>query len=355
MPKLGQKSGNEEPVSAVARARALAYSKGGETSSQTATIEEPAPPVVIATPEEEVPISPPPLVASEPLPPWLKNFQMIPVDRIRPSIYQKRQPQAKNLQKDAQLEAQMRESHEQGRLHLDVKVMPDRDDPTFFNPSQGQHRRIEAARRIGIPELLCYVEEFDRQALSQETYWENSDFSRQGLSIIEEGLAFQQEMEDNPLLTQEGVAAFFKIPEPGGRDHVQRCLAAARAMPDVQSLVWEDPDRSTRVVGLLSQLDKIEDVVRKRAPIIQGFREKKLNVDQVGYAVQLVLQGKEFTLDETKPGVANPRTIGMYERSVAVRKLVDRTVSLIGNGMPDESSRSELQLARDRIDAILQR
>lgn len=287
------------------------------------------------------------------LPPWLQNFQMIPIEKIIPGDYQKRRPEARDAQKDEQLESQMRESHEQGRLHLDITVMSDPKNPGFFNPSQGQHRRIEAAQKIGIRELLCYVEPYDQKALAQGTYWENSSFARQDLTIIEEGLQFAQAMEDDELLTQEDVASLFKLPKNGGQQHVQRCLTAARAMPDVQSLIWDDPDRATRVTGLLSQLDSIEDVVRKRAPIIQGFREKKLTVDQVELAVKIVLQGKEFTLDESSEVIANPRTIGIYERSIAVRKSVDRAISLIGNRSIDAVSRAELLLARSRINNIL--
>ncbi|MGH2510881.1 MAG: hypothetical protein ACRDHZ_26250, partial [Ktedonobacteraceae bacterium] len=73
---------------------------------------------------------PPPQLRPEPLPVWLQHFKKIPVDQIRPSVYQKRLPEARkrNQEKDVQLEMQMRASHERGHLHLDVAVMPDPDD-----------------------------------------------------------------------------------------------------------------------------------------------------------------------------------------------------------------------------------
>lgn len=242
--------------------------------------------------EDVVPMPPSPQPKPEPLPPWLQHFKKIPISQIRPGVYQKRLPEARkrNQEKDAQLEMQMRFSHERGHLHLDVAVMPDPDDSGFYNPSQGMHRRIEIARKIGITELLCYVQKYDRDALAQGTYFENSDFARLGLNIIEEGLIFQQAMEDNPRFTQEDVAEFFKLPNLGGREHVKVCLGAARAMPDVQELVYHDPERATRVIGKLSLMDGLDNCVAKRAPIIQGFLEKRLTADQVDLAVEAVRQ-----------------------------------------------------------------
>lgn len=309
-----------------------------------------------------VEVLPPPHLEPEPLPPWLQHFKRIPITQIHVGDYQKRlssEQIPERIKKDAQLEAQMRESHERGLLQLDVHVMQDPDDPEIYYPCQGMHRRLEVAEKIGISEVTCYVHPYDRDGLAQGTYFENSDFARLDLNIIEEGLIFQQSVEDHPLWTQEEIAVFYKIPEPsgGGRDHVYRCMQAARAMPDVQALVFEDPDRATRVVGVLSQMDCIENCVEKRAPIIQGFREKRLTADQVGYAVAAVLKGEEFTLDEAKArkGVATPRTIGRYERAIAARKGFGRYFSMIGDEPPSTSERAELETLRDQLDVVLSR
>lgn len=296
---------------------------------------------------------PPP--EAEPLPPWLEHFQVIPISQIRPGAYQKRRPEARDPQKDALLETSMRMRHEQGILHLDIQVMPDPDDPRFFNPAFGRHRRIEIAKKIGLTELLCQVIPYDRKALAQGTYWENSEFFRQDLTIIEEGLIFQQALEDDPLLTQEGVAALFQLPTSGGRDHVYHCLRAARAMPDVQALIFEEPERSMRVIGSLSQLDKIEDAVQKRAPIIEGFRAKKLSVDQVALAVKAVLEGNAFSLDDGKSGprLSTPKTIRRYESSLAAEKGFSKYEALLGKEAPSEEERAGLESLRDRIDSVL--
>lgn len=314
----------------------------------------------VAVAEKEIAPSPAPL--QEPLPPWLQHFKKIPITQIRPGDYQKRLSSdliRERVQKDAQLEAQMRESIDRGLFQLDVHVMQDPDSPEIYYPCQGMHRRIEIAQRIGVTEVTCYVHPYNRDGLALGTYFENSEFSRLGLNIIEEGLMFHQTYTDHPGWTQDEIAAFYKIPDPdrGGRDHVYRCLQAARAMPDVQKLVFDDPERATRVVGILSQMDSIEKCVEKRAPIIQGFLEKKLTVDQVGIAVDTVLQGGEFALDEAKAkkGVATPRTIGRFERAIAARKGFGRYFSIIGDEPPSLSERAELEKLRDQLNIVLSR
>jgi hypothetical protein len=305
----------------------------------------------------ELPIQPvqlPPAPAPEPLPDYLKHFQLIPISQIRPGPYQKRQQEYRDPAKDANLKASMERSHALGLLHLDLQVMPNPDDPQVYYPAFGHHRRIEIAADLGLTELLCQVVPFDRKALAQGTYAENSRYNRHELNIIEEGMVFQQSLSDDPLLTQEGVAELFGIPEPGGRVHVAKCLQAARAMPDVKALIYTDPEGTINLVSILSQLDFIEDAVRKRAPIIEAIRRKLLkNAEQVTLAVKEVLQGREFSLDDTRPGAATPRSIGRYERAVAFRKGFARYFTTLGGEKPSPAERVELEQVRKEINVLL--
>src|SRR5258708_6016060 len=220
------------------------------------------------------------------LPPWLAHFQMLPIDRIRAGHYQQRRAEAVDPVKYAQLEQQMCSDQEQGTLRLQLYVMPDPDDPTFYNPARGGHRRLEVAQKLGVTELLCEVIPYNAEELARGTLFENE--GRQDLTIVEKGQTYLLLMH-NFGLTQQEVADKYHV--DGGRDYVARCISAAEADPDIQAMIFVAPDRSMRAVVYLSQLSGRPSAVAERAPIIQAFLEEKLTVDGVKIAVQQVKDG----------------------------------------------------------------
>ena len=301
------------------------------------TVMEEAPPLVSPLPEPA------------PLPPSLEHLQMVPVSQIRPGRYQKRLKEAENSEVLAQLEAQMGADYERGALRLFLFVMKDRDDPAFFNPSRGGHRRVEIAQKLGVPEILCYVSEYDPEELSYGTYFENE--GRQDLSIVEKGLMYLTFIEDRDL-SQEEVAIQYHV--KGGRDYVGRCIRAAKAAKDVQAMIFRDPDRSMRVVDVLSQLDVLEDAAPKRAPIIAAFEQKQLTADGVQIAVSRVLAGEVFTPAEQEGSHPLPlKEIARTERFRSARVGFDRYFREVQKTPPSTQEREELMLLRQKIDDVL--
>src|SRR5260370_3162903 len=248
----------------------------------------------------------------------------------------------------------MERSHKLGLLHLDLQVMQDPEDSQIYYPSFGHHRRIEIAKELNLTELLCQVVPFDQQALAQGTYAENSRYSRHDLNIVEDGLVIKQVKDGNPRWDQVDVAAFFDIPEPGGRVHVAKCVQAAKAMKDVKDLILSDPEGTVNLVSILGQLDYVENAVKKRAPIIDAIRKKLLkNAEQVTLAVKEVVEGRGFSLDDKRTDVATPRSIDRYDRAVAVRKGFNRYFKALGGEIPSVAERVELEEIRTRITDLL--
>ena len=283
------------------------------------------------------------------LPLWLEHLRMIPVDHIRPGRYQKRLKEAQDPLILALLEEQMRTDYERGELQLFLFVMQDPANPDFFNPSRGGHRRVEIAQKIGVSEILCYVSEYDPEDLSFGTYFENE--GRQNLSIIEKGLMYLAFIEDRNL-SQEEVAIQYHV--KGGRNYVGRCIRAAKAAADIQAMIFHDPDRSMRVLDVLSQLDFVDDGVAKRAPIIAAFQNKQLTADGVQIAVNRVLAGEVFSLGGQGEGKTLPlKEIARIERFHSVRTGFDRYLREVENEPPGPQEREELAQLRQRIDEVL--
>lgn len=276
------------------------------------------------------------------LPEWMRNLQLISIDRIRPGRYQKRTEEAKDHLVYQQLETQMRSDYECDQLRLFLVVMPDPDDSSFYNPSRGGHRRTEIAKRIGVKEILCFVEEaYDAQELLRGTYAEN--FGRQNLTTIEEGYIYQAAIEDNGW-TQEEVAKHLNV--PGGRMHVAHCIRSTYYKPDIQAMIYKAPERSKRVASALTRLDSLPDAVEKRAPIIADFLNEKITVDRVEIMVERLLQGKE-----TVP----IKEIARTDRIRATRKGFGRYLKEIGNQKPSDEEREELEALSKEIAEILAR
>lgn len=277
------------------------------------------------------------------LPPWMRNLQLVPIERIKPGRYQARKEEAKDQAIYQQLETQMQSDYERGQLRLFLSVMPDPDDPTFYNPSRGGHRRIEIARRIGVKEILCFVEDvYDAKELLRGTYAEN--LGRQNLTMIEEGYIYQAALDDNPDWTQDDVAAHLHV--SGGRMHVAHCIRSINYASDIQAMIYAAPERSKRVASALAKLDPLPDAAKKRVKIIADFLSEKLTVDQVEVMVERLLNGK-------KPlGV---KEIARIERIQSTRKGFARYLKEIGAQKPDEEERRELEGLFREIQEILAR
>lgn len=298
------------------------------------------------------PLSEPSALPSKPdtLPPWLAHFQMLPVDRIRAGQYQQRRPEAIDPVKYAQLERQMRSDLEQGTLRLQLYVMPDPDDSTFYNPARGGHLRLEIARKLGVTELLCEVLPYNAEELARGTLFENE--GRQDLTIVEKGQTYLLLMHDFAL-TQQEVAEKYHV--DGGRDYVARCISAAEADPDIQAMIFADPDRSMRAVVYLSQLSGRPNAIEERAPIIQAFLEGHLTVDGVNIAVQQVKNGIPFVLEENRVGTVSPKTITRIQHAIATHKTMDRWLNAIGENPLTRTERTELEQIQERVNILLSR
>lgn len=283
------------------------------------------------------------------LPPYLAHFQLIPIERLRPGRYQKRLLEARDEEKYVQLEAQMRDSYEHGGLRLFVPVMPDPEDEHFYNPAQGMHRRIEIAAKLGIAELPCYVESYNAEALALGTLYEN--MGRQDLTIVELGYVFLQ-MRDDFNLTQEEIARRVYREKPGGRDYVKRCVAAAQADPDIQSLIFLAPDRSVSIIGPLSRLHP-----ESRAPLIEAFLAEKLKAEGIIQAVKEIEAGGSFSLDEgaVNQGATTPKTLDRIARAVRARKSWTSYFNEIRSAPLSHTERVELEELRRQLDDVLRR
>lgn len=296
-----------------------------------------------------------PSPTSEPkaeLPAYLAHFQMIPINLLRPGRYQTRMEEGIDEATYAQLEAQMRDSYERGRLRLFVPVMPDPASSGYYNPAQGMHRRIEIAARLGITELPCYVDEYDRESLALGTVYEN--MGRQDLTIVELGYLFLQVRADFNL-TQEECAIKLKI--RSGRDFVKRCEAAAKAAPDIQHMVFLAPERSASVIAPLSQLDVMFDdpaeAAEKRAPIIEAFLEEKIKAEGVVLAVNEILNGGSFSLDENSKSAATPKIIERMTKAARAHKSWSSYFAQLGSNPLSLTERTELEQLRAELDAVL--
>lgn len=297
------------------------------------------------------------------LPPWARQFQLVPIDQIRPGPFQVRM--VKDEEKDEQLRKQIREdlSKYQTVQHVFI-VVPDQEDGRFYNPQMGGHRRLEISREEGAKQVFIWVKEYNLEELARGTYAENDPGTRQELTIPEQGEQFRRVQH---LLgwTQTEIAERFHV--VGGQPHVARCIQAASYPEDIRKMLYKDPDRGMRAAHILAQLDEAlgpEKALEARAPLIEAFLAKQLNTDALQIAVDHVkrktlpgisLPGKPITQGEVPAAPLSIEEAQQLEQATRVRKSVERYARDLGESKPSAKVREELLRTRQKIDAILAR
>lgn len=271
-----------------------------------------------------------------------RRIVMVPIERIRPGRYQKRE--TVNVAQFQQLKDQIQELG----LNYVAILCVDPDDNAFYNPMMGGNLRIQAAKELGIMEVTAILRDYDQEALAKGTYFENN--GRQPFTLVDEGLIFQQLQEDKGW-TQEEIAE--KLLVPGGRSHVALCLLTATAPPDIQEMLRHDPRRGSRCFYYLRKLDELgeEKAIQLRAPIIRDFLIGKISTDEVKILVQQILQREqgetrqEISLDEARRQNKITTTIKTFQRFEKE----------IGTGAPSAAERETLLDLKKKIESILER
>jgi ParB/RepB/Spo0J family partition protein len=274
---------------------------------------------------------------SSTLPPS-RRLVTLPIDRIRPGRYQKRE--TVNAEEFQQLKDQIAELG----LQFTAIVCRDPDDEHFYNLMMGGHLRLRAAAELGITEVQAVIQDYDRLRLAKGTYFENK--GRQPLTVIEEGLIFQQLKEDENW-SQERMAQELKV----SRSYVSMCILASNSAPDIQAMLRADPGRGQRCFYYLRQLDELglEKAMSLRAPIIENFLNETISTDQVKLLVEQILKaekGEEEVSVEAAKG---------KEKTVSVLKSFRRYEKILGERPPTEAEREDLIQVKERIEQILAR
>jgi len=290
------------------------------------------------------------------VPSWFQQFQLVPIDIIRPGPYQVRI--VVDPEKDEQLRTQIRadlEKHD--TLQFVFVVSIDQDDDHFYNPKMGGHRRLKIAQELGVKEVYIWIEEYDQEELARGTYFENNRGARQDLTIVEEGELFRR-VQQRLGWTQTTIAERFYV--EGGQPHVARCIQAASYPDDIQRMLFQDPDRGMRAAEKLAQLEALgsEKAREVRAPLIEAFLDKKLSTDSIQIAVDRILSRTSF--EEMEQGqqelFALPvEQLRRLERATTARKSFGRYLREIGEAQPSTEERAELEMLRQQIEAILAR
>ena len=271
-----------------------------------------------------------------------RRIVTIPIERIRPGRYQKRE--TVNTEKYQQLKGQIRELG----LNFVAIVCVDPEDANFYNLLMGGHLRIQAAAELGITEVSAIIREYDREAMAKGTYYENN--GRQPLTLIEEGLIFKQ-LQDDKGWTQEELAE--KLLVPGGRSHVALCLLTVTAPPDIQEMLRHDPRRGSRCFYYLRQLDVLgeEKAIALRAPLIHDFLIGKISTDEVKILVEQIL-AREQGIEQEEVKLEDVRKLNNITSTV---KSFRRFEKEIGEATPTEQVRLELLQLKTKIESILSR
>jgi len=273
-----------------------------------------------------------------------RRLVTLPIEKIRAGRYQKRE--SVNEEEFQQLKDQIAELG----LQFTAVVCQDPDDTNFYNLMMGGHLRLRAATELGITEVQAVIQDYDRLRLAKGTYFENR--GRQALTIIEEGLIFQQIQEDlqedGEHWSQERIAQELKV----NRSYVSLCMLAANSAPDIQEMLRADR-RGQRCFYYLRQLDELgqEKAMSLRAPIIKGFLEETISTDQVKTLVEQILQKEK---GEAKEEVSI-ETAKAKEKTVSVLKSFQRYEKILGDRPPSQSEREDLLNVKERIEQILAR
>lgn len=268
----------------------------------------------------------------------------IPLARIRPGKFQKRE------RIDEETFQQLKDQIADLGFNFVAILSVDPEDNNFYNPAMGGHIRIQAATDLGHTEIQAIVRDYDKRALVKGTYMENT--GRQSLTIVEEGLIFQ-ECQDDPELqwTQEEIAKYLLV--PGGRSHVALCLDAARAAPDLREMLRKDPLHGRRALYYFKQLDVlgVERATELRAPHIENFLLRKISTDEVRLLMLQILAKErgetqdDFSLEQAKREHRATSTLSSFQRFEKA----------IGDGIPNARERETLESLRGKIDVILKR
>lgn len=266
----------------------------------------------------------------------------VAIASIRPGKFQKRE--TIDPEKYQQLKDQIAELG----FNFIVILFPDPDDTDWYNPAMGGHIRIQAAQELGITEVYAIVRDYDPIALAKGTYMENQ--ARQPLTLVEEGLTFQQ-CADDLGWTQDEIAKNLIV--PGGRSHVATCMLVASAAPDLREMLRREPTRGQRAFYYFRQLDDLgqERATELRAPHIESFLLGKISTDDVRLIMLKILAAErgeemeEVSVELTKREQKIHSTISSFQRFTRA----------IGEEKPSEQERESLQQLRAKIDELLQR
>jgi ParB family chromosome partitioning protein len=274
-----------------------------------------------------------------------RRIIMIPIEKIRPGRYQKRE--SVDPEKYQQLKDQVRDLG----LNFVAILCVDPDDDNFYNLIMGGHLRIQAAGELGITEVPAIIREYNRLELGKGTYFENN--GRQPLTLIEEGLIFKQ-FKDDEGWTQEEIAKNLIV--PGGRSHVALCMLTVTAPPDIQEMLRQDPKRGNRCFTYLKQLDILgeERAIELRRPIIYDFLLGKLSTDEVQVMVKQILAREQGELSEDDESASLP-IVRRQNKIASTIKSFRRFEKEIGDAVPSVVERDALLRLKTKVEDILKR
>lgn len=268
----------------------------------------------------------------------------VPLERIRPGRFQKRE--TTDPEKYQQLKDQIADLG----LNFVAVLFPDPDDNDYYNPGMGGHLRIQAASELGLSEVQAIIRDYDKVLLAKGTYMEN--MGRQPLTLVEEGLLFQ-ECQDDPDLhwTQEEIAKYLLV--PGGRSHVALCMLAASAAPDLREMLRKDPKRGKRAFYYFRQLDELgqERAMELRAPHIANFLLGKISTDEVRLIMKQILERERGQTEE-------PVSLDQARRQHKIASTLagfQRFEKEIGTATPSPGEREALEALKAGIEEILAR
>jgi ParB/RepB/Spo0J family partition protein len=288
--------------------------------------------------------------------PRLQELKIIPIGKIRPGFFQSRL--VVDPEKDDRLRKRMQADLKDGKVLRHVfPVVVDPDDVAYFNPKMGGHRRLKIAQELGLTEVCVWIDDYDTEELARGTYTENDPATRQDLNIVEEGVFFQRALSKLGW-TQTELAEKFEI--EGGQSHVSRCIQAASYAPDIQQMLFREPDRGMRAAVILNQLEGLGEEKAKelRKPLIAAYLAEnprnRLSTDALQIAVDRILTPS--TLKE-EPAEALPPVIQLrrLERISGVDKSLERLKKEIGNGPPTPEERQKLRASLNALQEILAR
>lgn len=270
----------------------------------------------------------------------------IPISKIRPGRYQKRE--TVDPEKYQQLKDQIRELG----FQFVAILCPDPDDSNFYNLMMGGHLRIQAAAELGITEVSAIIREYDRVALAKGTYFENN--GRQSLTPMEEGLIFEQCMNDEGW-TQQELAE--KLIVAGGQSYISFCINAAMAAPDLQEMLRKEPGRGRRCFSYLLRLDVLgqEKAMKLRELIIKDFLDGKITTDEVEVQVNRILKREQSEEEDEARDAAALEDVKQQSKLLSAIKGFHRFEKIIGDSSPSQEVRESLLVLKQKIENILER